>query len=216
MKIESDTATTGPHDFDYSLENICRTAETVETPTKLKVNKGQVPEWMNFNWYRTGPGIFEFGDDEYQNLGDPLAMIQRMKFKNGEVEYQSHLLESVHFKMNKDANAIVTPEMGTWGEPEWVTNCEDMTEDGTNPCMLEWMTSPDFVSDNAYVSFFIAGGRLFASGETYHIWEIDPITGHGIRRINLNDLFPETVFKNNPETGCETVATHLGKSKIFF
>ena len=167
---------------------------------------------MNFNWYRTGPGIFEFGDDEYQNLGDPLAMIQRMKFKNGEVEYQSHLQESVHYKMNKEANAIVTPEMGTWGEPEWVTNCDDMTEDGTNPCMLEWMTSPDFVSDNAYVSFFIAGGRLFASGETYHIWEIDPITGHGIRRINLNDLFPETVFKNNPETGCETVATHLGKS----
>ena len=119
------------------MSNICRTAELVETPTKLKLLKGAVPEWMNFNWYRTGPGVFEFGNDEYQNLGDPLAMIQRMKFKNGEIEYQSHYQHSVHFEMNTEANAIVTPEIGTWGEPDWVTECEE--EDGSNPCMVDWL-----------------------------------------------------------------------------
>ena len=59
--------------------------------------------------------------------------------------------------------------MGTWGQPDWVNESN----------MAEWLQTPEFVSDNAYVSFFTVRGRLFASGETYHIWEIDPITLKG-------------------------------------
>ena len=136
------------------------------------------------------------------NQGDPMAMFQRTSFKNGKVTFQSAYQMSLHHEWNEAAGKIVTPEMGTWGQPDWVND--------TN--MAEWFQTPEFVSDNAYVSFFSIRGRLFASGETYHIWEVDPITLKGKRRINMAELLPRTLFKNQP-TSCDTVATHLAHSR---
>ena len=197
------TASSGPQDFEYNLRNIYKTAQLVETETKLKVIHGKVPDWLETNWFRTGPGKFEFGDDEYACLSDPMAMFQRTSFKNGEATYQSTYQGSLHHQWNEEANAIVTPEMGTWGQPEWVNE--------TN--MPDWLQTPEFVSDNAYVSFFAVRGRLFASGETYHIWEVDPITLKGKRGINMGELLPKTLFKNSPNTDCKTVGTHLAHSR---
>ena len=195
------TATIGPSDFKYSLDNIMRTAELVEEPTELELKYGEVPDWINLNWYRTGPGKFEFGDEAYLNMGDPMAMLQRIEIKNGNVKYQSQWQGSRHHQMNENAGKIVTAEVGTWGQPDWVE---------TNDNLTVWLQHEDFVSDNTYVSFFAIGGRLFASGETYYIWEVDPITAKGVKRIDLTDLLPKTLFKNG-ETDCTTVATHLGK-----
>lgn len=197
------TATTGPHEFEYNLRNIYQTAQLVETETKLKVIHGKVPEWLETHWFRTGPGKFEFGNDAYANLGDPMAMFQRTSFKNGEATFQSTYQGSLHHQWNEEANGIVTPEMGTWGQPEWVNE--------TN--MADWLQTPEFVSDNAYVSFFAVRGRLFASGETYHIWEVDPITLKGKRGINMGELLSRTLFKNSDTTKCATVATHLAHSR---
>jgi len=199
------TSTIGPDDFEYSLTNLYRTADLVETPTDLKLLSGEIPEWLEASWYRTGPGKFEFGNDSYLSLGDPMAMFQLTRIENGKAQYLSAFQRSIHHQNNEKANAIVAPELGTWGEPEFESPDE----------RVEWMQSPDFVSDNAYVSFFSIDGRLFASGETYHIWEVDPITLKGLRRINLHEVFERTVFRNQ-ETTCATLNTHLAHTRYDF
>ena len=107
---------------------------------------------------------------------------------------------------NEDAGHIIYPELGTWGNP---IEC-DAENDPSNENLANWISNdPDFVSDNNYVSFFTIGGALFASGETYFIWQLDPLTLKGIRKINLDTLFKETVFKHNKKSRCGSVATHL-------
>ena len=71
------TSSTGPHEFEYNLRNIYRTAELVEEETELKPIHGEVPEWLETNWFRTGPGKFEFGDDQYANLGTDFNTFKR-------------------------------------------------------------------------------------------------------------------------------------------
>merc|ERR1719334_3135606 len=98
------------------------------------------------------------------------------------------------------------PELGTWGSP---ANCT-AENDPTNSNLLNWITNdPHVLSDNNYISFFAVGGLLFGSGETYYIWLLDPVTLMGIVLVNFNKLFQQTVFKNNPETECATLGTHL-------
>ena len=72
------TSSTGPHEFEYNLRNIYRTAELVEEETELKPIHGEVPEWLETNWFRTGPGKFEFGDDQYANLGTGFNTFKRL------------------------------------------------------------------------------------------------------------------------------------------
>ena len=200
------TAYVGPDNFQYDLKNLFHTAQTCPDETTMKLNYGQVPNWINGNWFRTGPGKFEFGSDKYMNMADPLALWQRMSFKNGEVTYKSDFQYGSHHVNNEKAGYIMYPEMGTWGNPEYA----DFEVDPQSEKLGEWIsTDPDFVSDNNYVSYFTIGGGLYASGETYFIWKIDPVTLKGVRKINLMELFPETLFKNNKRTRCASVATHL-------
>ena len=200
------TAYVGPDNFQYDLKNLFHTAETCPDETTMKLNYGSVPSWIDGHWFRTGPGKFEFGSDPYLNMADPQALWQRMSFSNGQVSYKSDFQYSTHHVKNEEAGYIMYPEMGTWGNPEYA----NVENDPTSEKLAEWIsTDPDFASDNAYVSFFTIGGGLYASGETYFIWKIDPTTLKGVRKINLMKLFPETLFKNNLRTRCSSVATHL-------
>jgi len=200
------TSYVGPEHFQYDLKNIFRTAEPCPTETEVKLNFGSVPSWINGHWFRTGPGIFEFGDEQYLNWADGQGFWQKISFNNGKVTYKSDFQYSVHHVKNQEAGYIMYPEVGTWGNPKYC----DAENDPTNEQLLDWLaTDTDFVSDNAYVSFFALGGAMYVSGETYWIWRVDPVTLKGIERIQLDELFKETLFKNNKKSQCASLATHL-------
>jgi beta,beta-carotene 9',10'-dioxygenase len=207
------TSYVGPDNFQYDLKNVLRTATPVPEATEMKLNFGRVPEWINGHWFRTGPGIYEFGDDEYMGLADPLAIWSRITFDQGSVTFKSDFQYGSHHTRNAEVGSIMFPEMSTWGNP---ADC-DAENDPDNSKLIEFLTEdPDFVSDNNYVSYWAVGGGLYASGETYFVWQIDPITLKGVRKINLSELFQETVFKNNRKynakighTRCTSLATHL-------
>jgi len=202
------TSYVGPEYNQYTLENLFRTAEIVPEPKKAKLLRGHVPEWISGNWFRTGPGKYEFGNDKYENWADPQAFWQKMTFDKGEISYQSKFQFSNHHKLNEEAGFISYPELGTWGNPE---ECNP-ENDPDNSNLGNWLSNdPEFVSDNAYVSFFSVGGALYASGETYFLQQIDPVSLTAVRRIALDEILPKTLFANNP-TRCKSVVSHLAHS----
>ena len=79
----------GPEYNQFTLENLFQTAEIVPEPKKARLLRGHVPEWISGNWFRTGPGKYEFGNDKYENWADPQAFWQKMTFDKGEITYQS-------------------------------------------------------------------------------------------------------------------------------
>ena len=83
---------------------------------KLKEHFGRIPPWLNGSLYRNGPGKYEFGKDTFEHIFDPSAIVQQFVIREGEVFYNSRYVESSHYKQNLAKNAIVNPEIGTWGE----------------------------------------------------------------------------------------------------
>lgn len=74
---------------------------------------GKVPEWLDGNLYRNGPGIQSVGPDMHQHLFDGLALLHRFHIQNGKVEYQNRYLESETYKRNMAAQRIIVSAFGT-------------------------------------------------------------------------------------------------------
>ena len=114
-----------------SIKQVLKTQEEIPEQIQLET-VGMIPDWINGNLYRNGPGKFEFGNDSFSHLFDPAAIIQKLNFSNGRVEYQSKYLKSRNFKTNQEMNRIIFPELGTAAEPDWVNTDENglpLTED---------------------------------------------------------------------------------------
>ena len=108
---------------DISLtENVGKAYQSMrEIPEPVALEPeiiGAVPNWLFGSFYRNGPGKFEFGNDTFEHLFDPSAMIQRIHFENGNVTYQRKLVKSSHTLLNLKEERIVFAEMGTWSEPD--------------------------------------------------------------------------------------------------
>ena len=87
---------------------------------------GRIPPWVQGNFYRNGPGKFEFGEDQYAHFFDPLAIAQKFQFtfdankKRTIVRYNSKFIQTRNFRENEKASRIVYPEVGTWAEDDLV------------------------------------------------------------------------------------------------
>ena len=58
--------------------NVARIFQTYpEWPNEEKLlGYGRVPPWVDGTFYRNGPAIYEWGDDQYKHFFDPTGMIQ--------------------------------------------------------------------------------------------------------------------------------------------
>ena len=94
---------------------------------KLDIVEGEIPAWLYGTLYRNGPAIYEWGEEKYNHFFDPTAILQGFRFEKGRVHYTSRFIESQNYKVNMEDQKIRFPEIGTYGEPDWVT----MNEDGS-------------------------------------------------------------------------------------
>lgn len=58
-----------PMDY-YSMGRLFQTMEQTPEDTKLHL-RGWVPDWLHGAFYRNGPAIYEWGEEEYHHMFDP-------------------------------------------------------------------------------------------------------------------------------------------------
>jgi len=69
----------------------------------------------------------KYGETKFDHYFDPHAVLQGIKIKDGRIAYNSNYIKSRNYQSNTDAGKIVKPEVGTYGEPDWVAHNEDGT-----------------------------------------------------------------------------------------
>ncbi|NWT15378.1 BCDO2 oxygenase, partial [Vireo altiloquus] len=90
-----------------------------ETPEPIPATiKGQIPEWINGNLLRNGPGKFEFGNDKFNHWFDGMALLHQFQLAHGRVTYRSRFLQSSSYTRNRQHERIVASEFGTLAMPD--------------------------------------------------------------------------------------------------
>ena len=117
--------------------------------------RGRLPNYISGTFYRNGPGIYEWGDTSYDHFFDPSGVIQAVRIKDGRVMYNSNVIKSRNYNANKDAQKIVKPELGTYGEPDWVTTNSDGTPIDDQSVIIEnrlqFFLQMSFPTDNTLI-----------------------------------------------------------------
>lgn len=85
---------------------------------KKYLSEGIVPKWLSGTLYRVGPGVLCFGEECYEGALDGCAIIQAWKLDQGQVTYQSRVLDSQTYKSNMAANRIMVSEFFTVAYPD--------------------------------------------------------------------------------------------------
>ena len=161
--------------------------------------------WINGNFYRDGPGIFEWGEDKYQHFFDPTALLQRIGFQDGKVTYNSQYVKGRNYRSNLEANAITRPEVGTWAEPKWV----DFDENGNEYSEIRkkvhrgmMIKTNDAVTDNTMVMAHPVHGLLLSMTETPFMNFHDPETLDMVDAVDIRKSknYPASKFEGTFQT----------------
>lgn len=97
-----------------------RTAAEVEEPETVDV-EGTLPDWLNGNFYRIGPGKFDFENDySLIHWQDGYSLISKFGIdgRNGKVSFQSKYLDSDAYRRAVTAQRPTVPEFATPAFPE--------------------------------------------------------------------------------------------------
>jgi len=190
------------HDsYPTNYSSVARCFQTYsDSPNEQKLEgMGRVPPWVSGTFYRNGPAIYEWGEDKYRHFFDPTGMLQSFRIKNGEIFYKSKFIESKNYIGNKEANKIIYPELGTYGEPDWVTLNEDGTpiedERTVKANRLQFLMG-NFPTSNSLVTVMPFHGWLLSMNESPFIHLHDPDTLEIVHAIDIRESVhkPSTLF----------------------
>ncbi|NXM16601.1 BCDO2 oxygenase, partial [Ploceus nigricollis] len=99
------------------ISPLVQSVEETPEPIPAKI-KGHIPEWINGNLLRNGPGKFEFGNDKLNHWFDGMALLHQFQLAHGTVTYRSRFLQSSSYLRNSQHNRIVASEFGTLAMPD--------------------------------------------------------------------------------------------------
>ena len=156
--------------------------------------------WINGNFYRDGPGIFEWGESTYKHFFDPTGLLQRINFNQGEIKYNSQYIKGRNYKGNKEANDIEYPEVGTWAEPKWVDQNaagDEYSELRKKANRAQMIGTNEAITDNTLVMAHPVHGLLLSMTETPFMNFHDPDTLDMIGTADIRKyLTPSLDFSN--------------------
>merc|ERR1711937_55437 len=162
--------------------------------------RGRIPKWVSGTFYRNGPGIYEYGEDKYNHFFDPTAILQGLHIKDQKMTYNSNVVKSRNYQANMEYNGIVKPEIGTYGEPDWVTKNPDGTPindpDKEFQNRIEFFQTMGFATDNTLIQVYALNGYLISMTETMYWNYHDPYTMETLGQLSLAQAknFPEKMF----------------------
>lgn len=82
--------------------------------TKKEFNVlGEIPNWLNGNLYRMGPGKFKYGETQVNHIFDGPGMVHHFTFDNGKVFYQNKFLRTNVYKESVQYGKLTHQEYST-------------------------------------------------------------------------------------------------------
>ena len=185
--INNDTTNWPQH--NYGMEQMFHTMPYYPEAVELEY-RGRLPNYISGTFYRNGPGIYEWGETTYKHFFDPSAVIQAVRIKDGRVMYNSNVIKSRNYNANKDAQKIIKPELGTYGEPDWVTANPDGTPIEDEATIIEnrlkFFLLMGFPTDNTLIQTYPICGNLVSMTETM-FWNIhDPYTLETLGQLDIS------------------------------
>lgn len=182
--------------------------QATTTPVKGEVD-GEIPQWLEGNLFRNGPGVLNIGDTWYNHLFDGMAVLHKFTIKGGEAFYRSRILESDTYKKNSAANRIVIDEFGTRAYPD---PCKTILQRFMSKFSGLQLDGPD-VSDNCSVSMCYFSDQLFAMTETSLMRRVDPETLHVVGgRTNITKYVAVNMATAHPHVDPDGTVYNMGTS----
>ena len=169
--------------FTENVSGFLRTVDEFFDPIQAAEISGSIPDWISGSFYRVGPGKYEYGDDKYNHVFDPSAIVKRLHVKDKNVFFQRQFINSTHRAANVAEDRIVFAELGTWADPPGAENMEP-EELELERCKWLGKSSP---TDNTIVSAIPLFGWLVAFTESNKVNLIDPFTLQTKYNLDLGD-----------------------------
>ena len=147
--------------------------------------QGTIPEWLEGDLIRNGPGTFHVGEEHYRHWFDGLAMLHRFSFLNGKVGYQNKYLECKAYHEAMEKNRI------------------SYSEFATDPCFSIFdrfkaiFHSP--MTDSAKVSIAQIADKVLALSETPMQIQFDPNTLKTLGVFNYDSKINRHVTTVHPQ-----------------
>ncbi|KAJ0063604.1 hypothetical protein NL108_004434 [Boleophthalmus pectinirostris] len=184
------------------IEKIVRSVE--ETPEPIATNIiGTIPEWINGNFLRNGPGKFEIGNQKFNHWFDGMALLHQFKIANGEVTYKSRFLSSSSYQANSETNRIAVSEFGTLTMPD---PCKNFFQRFLSRFELPKPT------DNGNVSFVTYKGDYYVSTETNYMHKVNPETLETIQKVDWSKFIAVNGATAHPHTEPDGTTYNMGNS----
>lgn len=130
---------------------------------RLRVD-GEIPGWLRGRLLRTGPALFEVGNDAYRHWFDGLAMLYAFRIRDGGVDITSRLLASRSYEAAEKNQDVEIAEFGT--EPHR----------GPLEAARALLRRPSTYTDNCNVNVNRWGAHFVAMTETPNVLRFDPGT----------------------------------------
>ncbi|XP_008278770.1 beta-carotene oxygenase 2b [Stegastes partitus] len=180
---------------------VCSVEDTPE-PIGTSIT-GTIPEWINGNLLRNGPGKFEIGNQKFNHWFDGMALLHQFKISNGQVTYKSRFLSSESYQSNKEYNRITMSEFGTVTVPD---PCKNFFQRFLSRFELPKGT------DNANVSFVTYKGDYYVSTETNCMHKVDPETLESIKKVDWSQFIAVNGATAHPHTDPDGTTYNMGNS----
>ncbi|HEY6874323.1 MAG TPA: carotenoid oxygenase family protein [Geobacteraceae bacterium] len=151
--------------------------------------EGAVPAELRGTLYRNGPGLFDRGGLRKRALFDGDGMVQSFRFHDDGVRYRNRFVRTPKYAEEEAAGRFIYQSWSTQAPGGFPANF--------------W--GADNVRNQAGVTVFLRGGRLYAFDDTGLPFELDPVTLATIGRTSFGLPEDFTIYaahsKMDPVTG---------------
>ncbi|XP_076440805.1 beta,beta-carotene 15,15'-dioxygenase-like [Babylonia areolata] len=176
-----------------------------KTPVATEIS-GKIPKWLNGNLYRNGPGVFSVGNQKLEHLFDGLALVHRFLIYDGDVSYQSRILDTDTWTRSCKANRLVSSQFATYAYPDPCKSLFDKIMSYLLPI------NPNDMTDNTAVNVIKHGDKLYAVTDTTVLNEVDPETLKQTATVDLHDTVAVHMATAHPHFDTDGTMYNLGTS----
>ncbi|MBP9743291.1 MAG: carotenoid oxygenase family protein [Burkholderiales bacterium] len=171
--------------YPLIFNDISETALTELNPTI------HVPSWLNGEFIRNAPSLFNLANFSLNHWFDGMSMLHRFTFKSGKVFYQSKFLESNAYLSLINKHALRSEEFATTPQQSWIKRIFNLIQNK--------------LTDNNNVNIINLGKYYLAMTETDNHALIDPLTLSVVKphkyldniKYTLNLAHPLIEIENN-------------------
>ncbi|KAL8570024.1 hypothetical protein ACOMHN_036301 [Nucella lapillus] len=181
-------------------------AEREPVPERVGRVSGKVPRWLSGNLYRNGSGVFRVGEQKLQHLFDGFAVIHRYVIHDGDVTFQSRILDSDTWVNSCKANRLVSSQFVTGAEPDPGKSLFGRVMSYLIPL------NPDEMTDNTCMTIVPHGGRLLAMTDNSIVTEVHPHTLQRKAKVDMRQRVSIHLLAAHPHFDADGTMYSLGTS----